>query len=51
MLIKDLPLEVVASLSFDMASTLAKKQSVGLIKLNDELVQKIIDALWDAIRA
>lgn len=51
MLIKDLPLEVVASLSFDLASTLAKKQTVGLIELDDELIQKIIDALWDAIRA
>jgi AcrR family transcriptional regulator len=51
MLIKDLPLEVVAALSFDMASTLAKKQTVGLIALNEELIQKIINALWDAIRA
>lgn len=49
-LIKNLPLEIVASFSFDMASTLAKKQTVGLIKLNDELIQKVIDALWDAIR-
>ena len=51
MLIKDLPLEVVASLSFDLASTLAKKQTVGLIQLNEALLQRIIDALWDAIRA
>lgn len=51
MLIKNLPLEVVASLSFDMASTLAKKQTVGLIELNEEIIQQIINALWDAIRA
>ncbi len=49
MLIKNLPLEVVATLSFDMASTLAKKQTLGLIKLNEEIIQQIINALWDAI--
>lgn len=50
LLIKDLPLEVIATLSFDVASTLAKKQTVGLIDLNENTIQRLIDALWEAIR-
>ena len=50
MIIKDLPQSVIATLTLDVASSLAQKQSAGLINLTDELVEQIIDALWEAIR-
>ncbi len=50
MIIKDLPQSVIATLTLDVASLLVQKQSVGLIDLTDELVEQIIDALWEAIR-
>ena len=50
MIIKDLPQSVIATLTLDVASSLAQKQATGLINLTDELVEQIIDALWEAIR-
>lgn len=50
MIIKDLPGPVINTLIVDVASSLAKKQEVGLVELTDELVDRIVDALWEAIR-
>ena len=49
MIIKDLPQPVIATLTLDVASSLAQKQAAGLIDLTDELVAQIIDVLWEAI--
>lgn len=50
MIIKDFPVAVIASLSLDVATSLAQKQAAGFVELTDELVDLIIDALWEAIR-
>ena len=50
MIIKDFPEAVITTLTVDVASSLAQKQAAGLIDLTDELVEQIIDALWEAIR-
>ena len=50
MIIKDLPGPVIGTFLVDMATSLAKKQEVGLLELTDEMVDRVVDALWDAIR-
>ena len=50
MIIKDLPGPVIGTLIVDVASSLAKKQEVGLVDLTDEVVDRIVDAIWEAIR-
>jgi AcrR family transcriptional regulator len=50
MILKDFPSAVIASLSLDVATSLAQKQAAGFIELTDELINRIIDAVWEAIR-
>ncbi|MEH0021467.1 MAG: TetR/AcrR family transcriptional regulator [Desulfobacter sp.] len=50
MIIKDLPGPVIETLLIDVASSLAKKHAVGLVELTDALVDRVMDALWEAIR-
>lgn len=50
MIIKDFPDAVIGSLISDVATSLAQKQAVGLIELNEELVDSLIGAIWEAIR-
>jgi hypothetical protein len=50
MILKDFPNVAIASLTLDVATSLAQKQAAGLIELTDELVDGIIDAVWEAIR-
>jgi len=47
---KDLPLDVLFDLAFQVAISLAKRQIAGAIVLDDELMQATADACWDAIR-
>jgi AcrR family transcriptional regulator len=48
--IKDLPLEVFASLTGDVAISLARKHRAGTIKLNDLILEQAMDACWDAVK-
>jgi AcrR family transcriptional regulator len=50
-IIKDLPFEVIAELSFMVAVSLAKRHIRGAIELSDELVEAAASASWDAVRA
>jgi AcrR family transcriptional regulator len=50
MILKDFPSAVIASLTLDVATSLAQKQAAGFIELTDELIDRIIDAVWEAIR-
>ncbi len=47
---KDLPFEVLTDLTIGMAVSLAKRHIAGVILLDDELVQAVADACWDAAR-
>ncbi|MCB0154335.1 MAG: TetR/AcrR family transcriptional regulator [Anaerolineae bacterium] len=49
-IIKDLPAPVMHTLTIDVATALAQKHAAGIINLTDELIEKIIDACWEAIR-
>lgn len=49
-IIKDLPRHVFASLCLDFAGTLSQKHAKGMVDLTDELIEKIIDATWDAVK-
>ncbi len=50
MIVKDFPAPVVATLTLDVATSLAQKHASGIINLTDELIEQIIDASWEAIR-
>ncbi|MCB9148397.1 MAG: TetR family transcriptional regulator [Caldilineaceae bacterium] len=50
MLIKELPFEVVAALTLDVATSLAQKHDAGLVTMTDELIDRVVDASWEAIR-
>jgi AcrR family transcriptional regulator len=51
MMIKDLPAPVIGSFTLDVATSLAQKHAAGLLDLTDEIIEQIIDASWEAIRA
>lgn len=48
--IKPLDLQIIASLSLEVAISLAKKQAAGVIALNQATLEAGADACWDAIR-
>jgi AcrR family transcriptional regulator len=50
MIIKELPAPVLHTLTMDVSTSLAQKHAAGLISLTDELIEKVIDACWEAIR-
>ncbi|CAM2069200.1 TetR/AcrR family transcriptional regulator [Sulfidibacter corallicola] len=50
MIIKDLPPPVIGTLTVDVASSLARKQASGVLELDDPLIDRVVDALWEAIR-
>jgi AcrR family transcriptional regulator len=50
MIIKDFPIEVIATLTVDVANGLAQRQAIGMIELTDDLLEKVMDSLWEAIR-
>jgi len=47
--LKDLPFEVAAELSFMVAVSLAKRHIRGAIRLTDELIEAAANASWDAV--
>ena len=51
MMFKDFPEPVVASFTLDVATSLAQKHAAGMVNLTDDLIEQIIDASWEAIRA
>jgi AcrR family transcriptional regulator len=48
--IKDLPLFMHFALAFGSAVMLARNHVLGLIKLNDIQIHKVIETIWDAIK-
>lgn len=50
MLVKDFPPAVMAAFTLDVATSLAQKQAMGFIELTDALIERIIDASWEALR-
>jgi AcrR family transcriptional regulator len=50
MIIKDFPIDVIATLTVDVANGLAQRQAIGRIVLTGELVEQVVDSLWEAIR-
>jgi AcrR family transcriptional regulator len=50
-LLKDLPPLFTTTLVVDVAGSLAQKQAAGLIELTDGVVDRIIDALFEAVMA
>jgi AcrR family transcriptional regulator len=49
-IIKNLPVMVIYSLTFDVASSLVQKQAAGLVELTDGIIEQVAEACWDAIR-
>lgn len=47
--LKDLPDEVLFSLAFESYFALARKSMLGLVKIDEAILEKIIAASWDAI--
>lgn len=50
MIIKDFSAPVVATLTLDVATSLAQKHAAGLFTLTDELIEQVINACWEAVR-
>ena len=50
MIIKDHPFAVFHAFTVDVASVLIKKHELGMIELTDELIEKIIESSWEAVR-
>ncbi|MFQ5421169.1 MAG: TetR/AcrR family transcriptional regulator [Anaerolineae bacterium] len=50
MIIKNLPAPVVMAFTFDVATSLAQKHAAGFVNLTNDLIEKVIDASWEAIR-
>jgi AcrR family transcriptional regulator len=50
MIVKDFPDAVISTLTLDVATSLAQKHAAGFLNLTDELIERIIDASWEAIR-
>jgi AcrR family transcriptional regulator len=48
--LKDLPFYVIASLTFSPLVALARDHTLGLIKLNNSIIRKSIEACWDGIK-
>jgi AcrR family transcriptional regulator len=48
--LKELPLELFASLTLEVAISLAKKHRAGAIVLTDALLEQAMDACWDAVK-
>jgi AcrR family transcriptional regulator len=49
-IVKDLPRQVFYSLCLDFAGTLSQKHAKGMLTLTEDLMDKIVDATWDAIK-
>ncbi len=49
-IIKDLPVTVITTLTFDVATSLSQKQAAGLLNLDDALIERVIEAVWEAVR-
>ena len=49
--IKDLPDEILRAVGFETCATLARHNLLGLIDMNDEMLEKCISASWQAIAA
>lgn len=47
---KDLPFEVLTDLTIGVAVALAKRHIAGTIVLDDELLQAVANACWDAVK-
>jgi TetR/AcrR family transcriptional repressor of multidrug resistance operon len=45
----NLPDDVLGSLSFETCATLARRQVLGIIEMNDEMLEQCISASWQAI--
>jgi len=48
--IKQLPLSVLYGLAFGPLLTVARDHILGFVRLDDELIARIIEACWDAVR-
>ena len=50
MVLKDLPAAVMKTITIDVMISLAQQHAAGLFEITDELIEQIVDALWEAIR-
>ena len=48
--IKPFPEAVSTTLTLDVAMSLAQKHEAGLVEMTDELIDRVVDALWEAMR-
>lgn len=48
--IKPLPIEVLSALTLEVAISLAKKHTMGLINLDEEAMEAAMEACWDAVK-
>jgi AcrR family transcriptional regulator len=50
MVIKAFPEAVSTTLTLDIATSLAQKHEAGFVEMTDELIDRVVDALWEALR-
>jgi len=49
--IKDLPMPVFGTLAVDVPSALVRRQAAGQLELTEEVVESVVESLWQAIKA
>ncbi|BCS88302.1 TetR/AcrR family transcriptional regulator [Pseudodesulfovibrio sediminis] len=49
-IIKDLPPAVLGAFAVDVPSALVQRQKTGQLELTDEVVERVVESLWEAIR-
>lgn len=50
LILKDLPLPVIGTFIADVAGSLARKQSISLIDIDDDMLSYIADTVWGALK-
>jgi len=49
-IIKDMPIAVYGALAVDVPGALVRRQASGQVELTDEVVEQVVESLWQAIR-
>ncbi len=49
-IIKDLPINILYALAFGPLISVVRDSILGLISLNDELIERIVEACWDGLK-
>ena len=50
-IIKDYPFLIISVFVIDVASSIAQKQSIGILNIDESLINRLVKSIWQALRA